>query len=102
MNTQTQYQHKEYIKCIEVGTFAKFCRFKDQQGKVIGRNKLFIILRQLGIINRQNEPYQSCLSYIKLAQKKVYRGEQFFLTSVPLITPEGQEYLRKRIEDYLK
>ena len=100
-NYQQQYNHNEYVKCREIGDFAKIYNFKDRSGKLLGRNKIFRILRSLGILNKDNVPYQSYMKYFKTMEKVYSKGEYDFNRIIPFITPDGQTYLSTKINEYL-
>ena len=96
------YNHKEFRDCVLVAEFAKLNEFKDGHGKVIGRNKVFALLRKLGILGSKNFPMQQYLKYFKMQPKAYQTGESQFEKYIPLVTPEGQRYLEKRIKEHLE
>lgn len=69
----------------------------------VGRNKLFDLLRDKGILskewNRKNEPYQKYLDagYFRCVEKDTSVG----LVLVSLITPRGQIWLQKQLSTVL-
>lgn len=76
-----------------------------EYAKVIGmgRNKLFDLLRDKGILskewNRKNEPYQKYLDagYFRCVEKETSAG----LVLVSLVTPKGQLWLQKQLSNVL-
>lgn len=76
-----------------------------EYAKVIGmgRNKLFDLLRDKGILskewNRKNEPYQKYLDagYFRCVEKETSVG----LVLVSLVTPKGQLWLQKQLSNVL-
>ena len=101
-NCQPSYNHSEFIKCNDISDFAKIYNFKDKKGEVLGRNKVFKILRILQILDRTNVPYQSYMKYFKTLRKDYFKGDLNFNKILVFVTPEGQTYLANRITDYLE
>ena len=106
LNPQQGYNHSEYIKCTEIGTFAKIYNFKDVSGAVLGRNKIFEVLRLMGVLQakkcNKNEPYSRYSNCFKSFNKKHDQGDSFFEKPVFLVTPEGKTYLANKINDYIE
>jgi anti-repressor protein len=74
---------------ISIGDFAKVI------GR--GRNRLFKTLRLMGIFDNWNIPYQNYMErgYFKLIETTKHG----IICKTPLITPKGQEYISKRLEE---
>lgn len=53
--------HHEYF--YSVSEVCKYLGLRDEKGKLIGRNKFFICLRNNHILLPNNEPYQNWLKY---------------------------------------
>lgn len=75
---------------------------KDETGLKIGRNKLFIALRDIGILSSSesnwNEPYRNFIDdgYFHVKLKETQVG----FTSVTLVTGKGLEYIRRKVTEY--
>ena len=69
--------------------------------KKMGRTKMFIFLREDGILMEDNEPYQHYINngYFKLVLKEVYgqQGQIKFSKEVTLVSPKGLNFIKKRI-----
>jgi anti-repressor protein len=65
----------------------------------IGRNNLFKILREKGVLDRYNEPYQRYIDqrYFKVVYKQ--RVNHFRDDTVTLVTYEGIEFIKKIITE---
>ncbi len=100
---QKYYNHSDYVKCFDVANFAKLYNFKNKSGKVLGRNKVYAVLKALGIINKDNEPYQQYIDagYLKCQFKQYYMGDKVIPKNITLITQKGMKYLADKINEYL-
>jgi len=101
MQAKKPYNHSDYVKCKEVEIFAKHYNFECNCGKFLGRNKVFRVLRRLKIINKDNVPYQSYLSNFLTLNKEYKKGNVSSNKTHIFIKPESEQYLVKRITDYL-
>ena len=97
-----EYNHSEFVNCYEIADFAKIYNFKDSSGIILGRNKIFRILRQLEILDKKNVPYQSYMKYFKTLAKEYFTNGHLFKKIIVFITPEGKTYLANKINDYLE
>lgn len=78
-------------------------RVTDITGQMIGRNKLFKILRDIGILSSSesnwNEPYRSFIDqgyfYVKLKETSLK------VFNVTLVTGKGLEYIQRKVVEYL-
>ena len=72
---------------------------KKEKIKSIGRNRLFEILRDLGILMKDNRPYQSYvdLGYFKLVEVTVPREGKDLVFIVTYVKQKGLEFLRKTL-----
>lgn len=90
--------------CILIGTYAKtLCN--QHQGINTGRTRIFQIMRELKILQSNNEPYQEYLDkdylrYIPCVYKKP-NGEKV-QGFTPMITPKGQVRLTEKIIGAIK
>ena len=98
---QHQYNYSKFINCREIAEFAKIYNFKDENGELLGRNKVFKILRELKILNKKNVPYQSYAKNFKTLEKEYQQGDKIFKKVIIFVKPSGQSYLANKINDYL-
>ena len=101
MSTQA-YNHSEFVKCKDVETFAKICQFECKCGKILGRNKIFEILRRSRILTSGNLPGAGHEKRFLTLDKEYTQGDKIFNKTHIFIKPEAQEYISKRIIDYLE
>lgn len=80
-------------KDISMGEFAKL----TEKEFGIGRNKMFELLRNLGILMKNNLPYQQYMKYFTITEG-TKNGKDYLTT---LIKVEGQAYLLKRLKKEL-
>ena len=89
---------------IKIGEYAKILCDKDK-GIDIGGTRLFALMRELGILRANNEPYQKYLDLgyldFKLRTITLPNGETI-LRFTPLITPKGQVKLAKKLIEAIK
>lgn len=78
---------------ISMGEFAKL----TEKEFGIGRNKMFELLRNLGILMKNNLPYQQYMKYFTITEG-TKNGKDYLTT---LIKVEGQAYLLKRLKKEL-
>lgn len=76
-------------RCIDIGQLAKILNIRDGK-KVLGRNKLFALLKAKGILKENNEPYQQ---FINAGYFNVIVTKEGFTKT--LVTPKGIDYLSK-------
>lgn len=82
-------------KAIGMGEVAKLLKFKNVNGKPIGRNILFNILRDNSVLDKYNQPYQKYINqgYFEVKQTfNAFTGEPFYTT---LVTSKGIDYILK-------
>ena len=82
-------------KAIGVGEVAKLLKFKNFNGKPIGRNILFNILRDNNVLDKYNQPYQKYINqgYFEVKQTfDTFTGEPYYTT---LVTSKGIDYILK-------
>ena len=78
----------------------EFARIQsDETG--LGRNKLYKFLRDCGIIDKRNKPFQRCIDaewfYII---ERPFSDESFSgINHIVMVTPKGQKYLVKRLQE---
>ncbi|HDX9500160.1 TPA: phage antirepressor KilAC domain-containing protein [Bacillus thuringiensis] len=72
----------------------KFQEFGKRVG--IGRNTLFKILKQRGILMENNEPYQKYMKYFKIKETQLPNGK---FQTVTLITKNGCRWLYKGLKE---
>jgi phage antirepressor YoqD-like protein len=84
-----------------IGETAKALGLKDSEDRVLGRNKLFSLLRQDKILMQNNFFYQQ---YIVLGIGMMYRVEKDYNHKpyVPLFSHRGINYLKHRYTDLKK
>lgn len=65
-----------------------------------GRNTLFKRLRELKILNQNNEPYQKYMKYFRLIMKEYTNTSKEICTTTALrALPAGVDYIRKRLDN---
>lgn len=82
-------------KAIGMGEVAKLLKFKNFNGKPIGRNILFNILRNNSVLDKYNQPYQKYINqgYFEVKQTfDAFTGEPYYTT---LVTSKGIDYILK-------
>lgn len=78
-------------------------RITDETGNKIGRNKLFSILRDIGILSNSescwNEPYREFIDggYFHVKLKET----EYKTYNVTLVTGKGLEYIQRKVIEYL-
>lgn len=80
-------------KAIGIGEVAKLLKFKNFNGRLIGRNILFEILRDNNILDKYNQPYQKFVNqnYFEIKQTyNSYTGEPYYTT---LVTSKGIDFI---------
>ncbi len=78
-------------------------RIYEETGVSIGRNKLFLILRELGVVSDNqsnwNEPYRRFIDsghfHVKVKETPVG------LFSITLATGKGLEYIQRKVVEYV-
>lgn len=66
-------------------------------GDKIGRNKLFKVLREKGILKSDNTPYQDYMQYFKVVSKPQSMGDKIINIPVTLVKPEGVDFIMRRV-----
>ena len=82
-------------KAVGMGEVAKLLKFKNFNGRPIGRNILFGILRDNNVLDKYNQPYQNYVNqnYFEVRQTfNAFTGEPFYTT---LVTSKGIDYILK-------
>ena len=101
----------EYAKTIEsskgsikIGEYAKILCDKGK-GIDIGGTRLFALMRELGILRANNEPYQKYLDmgYLDFKPRTIpLPNGETILRFTPLVTPRGQVKLAKKLIEAIK
>jgi anti-repressor protein len=87
---------------IDIGQAAKILKIKDENGKIIGRNKLFRMLREESIFfKNKNEPKQKFIEsgYFLLKEQYIKDIDQTMLKV--LVTQKGLERLNRKFSGEL-
>lgn len=65
-----------------------------------GRNKLYRELRKMGVLMRNNEPYQQYIDrgYFKVKLSEYQRGDETYTSTTTIVTGSGLEWLAKKLE----
>ena len=97
-NEELKYKADKYNKTMEsrgtfsVGTAAKIIKAKDKKGRLIGRNKLFELLRNFGLLQHEkgshNIPYQNWIQN-KLFEIVMKNNENGSISAVVRVTSLG-------------
>ncbi|OUT11124.1 phage antirepressor protein [Campylobacter concisus] len=89
---------------LKIGEYAKLLCDKNK-GVIIGQNQLFALMRELGFLMFNNEPFQKYLNmgYFRREPRPFTKpnGEQC-LDLITLITPKGQVKLAERLINAIK
>jgi len=87
---------------LDLNDVAKALLIKDKNGKLLGRNLLYQKLRDMGILNSNNKPYQSFIAsnHFRLVERsythpKTGESVLYFKT---LLTQKGIIYLHKKFK----
>lgn len=83
---------------VDVGAFAKMCRKK---GLDIGRNKLFIWLRERKYLRDNNEPYQSYINsgYFVVKEYTYLKNGEPQIGQKTYLTGKGQQYIYNKLAE---
>ena len=82
-------------KAVGMGEVAKLLKFKNVNGRPIGRNILFNILRDNNVLDKHNQPYQKYINQGYFEVKQTFNSfteEPFYTT---LVTSKGIDYIFK-------
>lgn len=91
---ETEGHHENWFTSTEI---AKMLNLKDSNGKSIGRNKMYALLRENAILMNGNEPYQWTIA-LGLVQMylKEKRGKTYYL---PIFSIRCLNYVQKKIAE---
>ena len=78
---------------INMANAAKTLKIKE-----VGRNKLYAILRDKEIIDKNNIPYQQYINKNYFEVKQTYLRNLDIYISTTYVTPKGLDYIRKIVE----
>ena len=90
---------------FDMSQVAKLLHTRDNKYKIYGRNIIYAILRDAGILNSNNEPKQKHCDNgcFKLIVKDLYEKTGFHkLQSVPLISLKGIDLTRSILDDIIE
>lgn len=84
--------------CIDFGTFAKIIK---EEGIKLGRNKLFEKLRDIGLLMKNNVPYQRYIDneYFEVREYTISTAYGEKIKTQTLITGKGQIYLTEKLRE---
>lgn len=98
----SKVNYAEVIAGTEDGMLVgEFAHILSSNGIKMGRNTLFIWLREHGYLGRNNEPYQNIIEsgYFKVKPYKVdFKNGTSIIKNTPIITPRGQEVVLREIQ----
>lgn len=80
---------------------AKLIKYKRYDGKQVGRNELFMFLRDIQFLNRNNTPAQSVITEgwcDEVMGTYVAKGVEYNYVKT-VVTPKGLERIRRLMED---
>ena len=79
-----------------IGNTAKLLGIKG-----LGRNNMYKAMRNIGILNDKNEPYQRYVDagYFKLVESKYMVGESTVVATTTYATQRGVDYIRKLVKE---
>lgn len=84
-----QYYHTGGEVCKALG-------LKDSNGKTIGRNKFYKLLREQGVLMEGNIPYQYHIMLDLVIVHQVRKGN--YTVNMVLFTDKGVSYLRNKLK----
>lgn len=69
--------------------------------KGYGRNRLFAFLRDKGVLNRQNEPYQRYIEarYFRQIESKWEREGTIYINRKTVVFQKGLDFVRKLVKE---
>ncbi len=87
---------------IDLNDVAKTLLIKDENGKLLGRNLLYQKLREMGVLNSNNKPYQSFIAsnHFRLVERSYTHPKtgETVLYFKTLLTQKGVTYLHKKFK----
>lgn len=85
-------------KLLSIEEFAEY--YNSQNGTLvkIGRNGMFRLLRELGILKEDNRPYVEYAKYFEVKKVLKYINGESRYVSVPLITFTGKDVVYSEIK----
>lgn len=100
------YEYNEFAQCKDVGTFANDNKWKLIDGTEVGRNILYELFYDKKVLRDKHSPsskspYADYKNYFVLTYKNGWKKGKFIENRVPLITPEGQEYFKKKVPEWI-
>lgn len=92
---ETWVRVSESDESIEMSAVAKILNYKG-----LGRNKIFEILRELGILRYNNEPYQQYIErgYFDIIVQEVQTSYGTITNRKPVVKQKGVDYIRKTLD----
>lgn len=94
---EIEVENGHHENWFTTGEFAKMLHINDSVGKTVGRNKMYALLRENGILMKTNEPYQWVLNLELVRMHMVEkRGKTYYL---PIFSIRGLNYVQKQIEN---
>ena len=92
------YDHELYSKCFPLSTFTNQLKRKLPDGRKLGPNLLYRMFYHFKILKGKDnkEPYQI---YDKLFLVNIHPAPNGTLNKQALLTPEGQKYFPKWIDE---
>ena len=88
--------------CRKIGEFAKTASLTFSDGKIIGPNQMFELLRQMGILMWGNLPKTEYIKAGYFELKENIDKNNIAFAPTTLITTKGQEWLYKKLKKYLE
>jgi len=92
---ETENQH--HMILYTIGEVAKMLSLKDGDGKMVGRNRLFRLLRANKILCKDNTPNQYCINMGLAVLHKTTKKWKTYV--VPTFTDKGIAYLQRGFGD---
>ena len=85
-------------QAISLGEVAKILNYPK-----VGRNKLFEILRDQNVLQRDNLPYQKYIDngYFRVIEQKYNTGDEVRISFKTLVYQKGVDYIRKTLDEVL-
>ena len=80
---------------MEMASVAKVLNYKG-----LGRNKMFDVLRTIGILRYNNEPYQQFVvdGYFEVVEQEIPTNNGSMINRKTVVTQRGVDYIRKQLD----
>lgn len=94
---EIEVQGGHHENWFTMSEFAKMLGIKDSAGKTVGRNKLYALLRENGILMKNNEAYQWVINLDLVRMHIVEKRHKTYY--LPIFSIRCLNYVQKKIAD---